>query len=607
MRGLAPVLCGGLGLLLTARSATAATPVVEGIEWSGTHALSPGEIAPYLFTHERPVWRVWLPRPPFDESVLEADMRRIEDVYREHGRYQARASYTLAWNRKRTGVRIRIEVSEGKSVRLERFEVDLTALPADEADWRAELLADLPLRKGRVFTLDDYGAAKRTLLERLADRGRPDARVEGGGEVDVARRTARVTWHVEPGPRVRFGPVRVEGLERVRETLVLETLTFAPGERYDADALRRSQARLSRMGLFRSVLLVPEAREATPGEEIERPVVVQVEERPPRRVRLGVGWGTEDRLRLQAGWTHRNLLGRADPLDVRGRWTGLVRELEVSLLEPRLPDAESAVRIESKLGSEKPPAYDARLLASRLGVERAFGEHWSGRLAYRLEWADVGSVPEVTRRFYRNPEDRYWLGSFELAVSRDGTDDPLDPRRGTWLELTAEPAVPWLGSAVRYLRLTAEGRAFAPLGPLVLATRARLGTIDAFGASQRAELPVTKLFYAGGSNSMRGYAYQHLGPREAQGDAVGGSSLLLLNTELRFPIWRALGGVAFVDAGQLDLDAWHFRPRDLRVAVGGGLRVSTPLGPARVDVGFPTNAPENKGGYQLWLSIGQAF
>ena len=129
-----------------------------------------------------------------------------------------------------------------------------------------------------------------------------------------------------------------------------------------------------------------------------------------------------------------------------------------------------------------------------------------------------------------------------------------------------------------------------------------------FGSTAAADLPVTELFYSGGSDSVRGYGYQRLGPIGAQGEPVGGASLLEGSIELRFPIWSALRGVLFVDAGQLSLEAWAWRPASLLYTSGAGLRYKTPLGPIRFDVGVPLNPPN--GGvqsYRLWFSIGQAF
>jgi outer membrane translocation and assembly module TamA len=115
---------------------------------------------------------------------------------------------------------------------------------------------------------------------------------------------------------------------------------------------------------------------------------------------------------------------------------------------------------------------------------------------------------------------------------------------------------------------------------------------------------VVRRLYAGGADSVRGFAFQELGPPEAEDDAVGGTSLFEASVELRVPIWRDLSGVAFVDAGQLALEPFTWRPGDVRFAAGGGLRYKTPLGPIRFDVG---RALESGRDVQFFFSVGHAF
>jgi outer membrane translocation and assembly module TamA len=134
-----------------------------------------------------------------------------------------------------------------------------------------------------------------------------------------------------------------------------------------------------------------------------------------------------------------------------------------------------------------------------------------------------------------------------------------------------------------------------------------LGTISAFGPTDSAELPITKLFYGGGSALVRGYDFQHLGPEDAQGQPVGGDSLIVGSAEWRFPIWRELHGDTFVDAGQLSRNPWDWKWEDLRYSAGVGLRYATPLGPVRVDIATPINPPPGVDRVRVWFAIGQAF
>jgi outer membrane translocation and assembly module TamA len=175
------------------------------------------------------------------------------------------------------------------------------------------------------------------------------------------------------------------------------------------------------------------------------------------------------------------------------------------------------------------------------------------------------------------------------------------------VETSVALASRYLGSKKNYVRWNFDARGFVPLGPCVVAGRVLLGSIAGINKTSQSELPVTELFYSGGSAISRGYDFQKLGNDNAPGRPVGGQSLLSGSLELRFPIWRELRGVTFGDAGQLGTGPYDWRAGQLRYSVGGGLRYTTPLGPIRLDIATPLNAPSGVSNLRFWFAIGQAF
>ncbi len=584
-------------------------PTVGAIEWRGVHALESSELEERIFTQARPFWKLWEPRPPFDLTTLEADMQRIADTYREHGYYDATAGYQLAWNETRDEVTIEIDVIEGPPVTLESWTIDLGELPGEPDRWPKLLLADLPLEKGAVFTVALYGAAKRALSQRMWDLGFADATVTGGGEVDLATQTAQIHWVAHPGPRVRIGKIRIEGHETVDETVVRNELTIKTGDLYSDSELQKSQRQVSDLGLFRSVLIVglPSEDVSRGPDKVTRPISVKLEERPLHSVRFGVGFGTEDKLRVQGGWLHRNIFGRADSLDVRAKYSSITREFQATLREPHLPDPRTTLWLDSRIRDDTLPAYDALGFLNRIAVERPLRLGWSGQIGYDAEATSVRKVADEAATGLTHPTSDYVLGYVDLGLRRITADSLVEPTRGTWLESSVEVASRYVGSQKNYVRWTLDGRGFLPIGPTVLAGRALLGSLTGINKTNQSELPVTKLFYSGGSAMSRGYDFQHLGSDRAPGRPVGGECLLSGSVELRFPIWGALHGVGFGDAGQLGTGPRDWQPAKLRYSVGGGLRYATPLGPIRFDVAWPLHAPSGVSNVRFWFAIGQAF
>ncbi len=591
------------------RPREASAVVIRALDWRGVHAIPERELEAHIFTRA-PSWKPWVSRPEFNESVLERDVARVVALYRRHGYYETRVTPEVEWGRQHRKVRLAFVVEEGPPVRLVELRLDRSAL--DEPELRESLAEALPLAVGDVFSLRGYGAAKQEVLTRLAEAGRPRARISGGADVDVATREARIDWTVDPGPPISFGPVRLSGLERVKEDLVRREIEIEPGDRFSLEALRRTRERIYRLRLFRSAVVQPRPDEQAETDDEPRtaeswPVDVRVTERPFQSLRVGIGYGTEDLLRGQVSWLHRNFLGGARRLEIALRASSLLASLDFDFEQPRFLDRELLLGTDLSLRRERLPAYEADRLLTRVELSRPLGRRWSSRVAHQFEWNDVGSSSDDERLLLEDPEDSFVLSFFELGLRRSTLDASLDPREGSWLDFSVEPSVPALGSGFGYLKLVAEGRLFRPLGPGVLASRLRIGTIDPFGATAADEVPIVKRFFSGGSTTVRGFEYQKLGPLDVDDDPVGGTSLVEASLEWRFPIWRQLGGVGFVDAGQVDLSPYTWRLDDVFYATGLGLRYRTPVGPLRLDVGYLLNPPDGVQRARLHLSVGQAF
>jgi len=188
----------------------------------------------------------------------------------------------------------------------------------------------------------------------------------------------------------------------------------------------------------------------------------------------------------------------------------------------------------------------------------------------------------------------------------DRRDDPINSRKGTFSSLSFDNAAPFLGSDVKNRKLLMQEYVFVPLSQIVLASRAQVGI--AFG---RDPLAFEDRFRAGGATSVRGYGEEGLGPRDVNGLPAGGDRLLILNEELRFPIRRfsksfAANGVTFIDGG--NVYAKHEDWSALKIGYGFGLRLETPVGLLRGDIGFPHSRTATSGlGTHFYFGFGHIF
>ena len=171
---------------------------------------------------------------------------------------------------------------------------------------------------------------------------------------------------------------------------------------------------------------------------------------------------------------------------------------------------------------------------------------------------------------------------------------PISSTASSWVEL---------GSSRAFLKYLGQQFVHRRLGRFALASGARLGLAAGLGA----ELLPTERFFAGGGNTVRGYAQNSLGPSGPVGIPHGGHALLILNQELRAPRWKGLGGVGFIDAGNVFRSVRGVSLRSLRIGAGAGLRFQSPIGLLRLDYGFSFRRRQDEPRSRLFVSLGQAF
>jgi outer membrane translocation and assembly module TamA len=185
----------------------------------------------------------------------------------------------------------------------------------------------------------------------------------------------------------------------------------------------------------------------------------------------------------------------------------------------------------------------------------------------------------------------------------DTRDDIVNPRRG-WFHSSNVDYGTELDSGLRFGRYLAQGAYYRLVGGgVVLASGVRLGIGSAFGN----ELLPSERFFAGGAHSVRGYEENSLGPRDVLGFPAGGEALLILNEEVRFPIYRWFGGVGFFDTGNAFPSPKELSLRNLRSSLGVGARISSPFGLLRIDAGFPVHRRPDESRFRWAFSVGQTF
>jgi outer membrane protein assembly complex protein YaeT len=405
------------------------------------------------------------------------------------------------------------------------------------------------------------------------------------------------------GPPTVFGQTTIEGTTSVDPTLVLRELRYEPGEPFSAKAIEQSQEKLLELDIFRSARFLQD--DTAPLSPVI-PMRVEVEEKPFREWRLGVGYSTEDQLRGQVRWRHNNLFGKGRRLDVQVKASSLTRLLDVNYIHPYLFGSDNRFSLTFRPAQVDEPGYFLHVTRLQPRLERELSATLTGFLAYRAEYDQLNNIEAATIRRLRAFERKGMLSGLSLGVLSNTADDPLNPTTGHVVSFSAEHVGGLLGGDFYFSKVQGEAKHYHLLTEkMVFAMRLRLGFATPWGSGK--EVPLFERFYAGGANSVRGYGRHRLGPLSTADDPVGGRSLLEGSVELRRQLFEQIGGIVFIDFGQVSLDSFDVPIDDLRFAFGVGASYTTPVGPLRLDIGFPVSPPGNDQPWQIHLSIGQFF
>lgn len=479
--------------------------------------------------------------------------------------------------------------------------------PEPRAETAATVIGDIRLTAGQPGRAVDVIAAEGRLVAGLVRNGYADARAEPRRVVvDHAALTVFPTYNIAAGDLVRLDGVRLETRGPTNPDWVAGLAPWSDGAVYDPEDVAELERRLLETGVYDGVgvALAPADQTLADGR---RPVIVSLTDRPRRILEAGATFSTADGSGVDLRWTWHNRFKRADTLVWEARVADVDSRLGVDLSLPHWREPGQTLKLSAALVNEDTDAYERTAFTTAADLQQRIGK--TSWFSYGVG-LDVGHYNEtrfdpLTQLPINFDRDLYILtgrGSFYL----DRSNDPLDPTTGWRFTGSAQPTAVGGEDTVLFLRVEGQGTAYLPLqknGKTVLAGRVRLGSIL---GGEELTVPSDRLFYSGGGGSVRGYEYQGVGPRLPDNTPRGGLSLFETSLEIRRDVWRSFQAVAFVDAGAIGFqETPNFN--NLRYGAGVGVRYKLPFGPIRADIAFPLDRRDGDAGFQIYVSIGQAF
>jgi outer membrane protein assembly factor BamA len=472
------------------------------------------------------------------------------------------------------------------------------------------------LDRGDPYIPAELEAARRRVDVAYRREGFVTTRVTAQPGVDRGSQRVSIAFTIEEGPQQRLREITVSGNRGIDTDVITRAIDLAVGDPIGADAWLEARARLFDTGLFRRVDVTAEPLESA-AEGSERPtrLNVVVEEWPALRVRYGLQVSEERPEEsvegrdltpgLSADVTRRTLFGRAVGVGAAVEYQRRERQARVFMNAPTL----FGWPIESLLSAERShrefAASESATDTSSIAWEQRVGLGRRLQLSYSYRF-------DRDHTFETRPDDDPLNPIFDITVNvarltaagvLDTRDDPTEPSRGLFLSGNVELAPQSLGSDVSFVRELGQAYYFRPWHRVVFASAGRFGVVSPRGGQT---LLPSELFLAGGARTVRGVAEEDLGPRDFFGP-TGGRALLVLNQEVRFPLFKWVRGVGFFDAGNVFPEPRDIAFGRLVTGVGAGLRVTTPFALLRIDYGRLWTNKGDLRSSEWTFGIGHAF
>lgn len=595
------------------------------------------------------------------ETEIRKDVIRIERFYERRGFNDVEVTYQIESKRKDWKKHLTFFVNENQPIRIDSIEIRVNASSQDSVFIRENVafnsvLRRSPYRKGRIYEPIEETEVIARFEQSLRQLGYPYSTTEVETNTDSVAKQTDLVIRTESGPRARYDSIFVEGETTLSKDLIIRESGLKKGNYFSESDMRNAQREIFKHHLFRLALVsIPDQPQDTTLN-----VLLRVKELPLRSVQLRLGAGDFDRVveddgritglnfirlfRTQATWVYRNVRGKGEQFSTSAKYSFYDRKLSAEYLFPYVYNTKSSININPFYQFRDERSYE--ILTA--GIINTFGYEYSrnltGTFSYEFAINDESNVRSTSEQF--SVEDvlpdsllSYNISSFALNLYY--TKNLRRGKRGFIVQPFLEFSGLFGESTFSFNKASLDIRKYSELNrSLVLATRVRGGAIY---SARQDSLPSDVKFYVGGTNSVRGWSTQFLGPKRIVENTstetvngmevsdttlsyvpIGGRALFNFNVEFRQSLnglIKGFGLAAFLDGGQVWRRMSDIDFNDLQLGVGGGIRYESPIGPIRVDIGYKINPNTqdlkqfpggiDRGGrfarWDIHFTIGQAF
>jgi outer membrane protein insertion porin family len=542
----------------------------------------------------------------FKKDVLENDVRLIEALYQNNGFMDSKVSDPEI-GRGPKGLVVTIHVYEGRQYRVGKVSFSGESGLSEDRERKA-----VKLKEGDVFSRETLLSDVLSLTTAMNDKGYALAIVSPLVEKRKEYPLADVMYKAEKGDKFRFGKVEIIGNTKTLDRVIRRNLDVADGMTYTATGLKRSKENLTRLSYFKDVKISTEPSKVPR----EMDVKVEVQEGPTGTLSGGLGFSTVDKIFGVVQLTENNLFGKGWKASLNTQFGSRRTVFSLDFRDPYFLDSDFSLLLNAYNLRTEYSDFDRKSTGGKIGFGYSFTRDTTASLSFRLDDVDITDPGDAQSPYL---QEQFALGrqqtrSLTFNIGRNTTDNFRDPSRGTVQSVTVEYAGGPLGGDSEFVKYFLNTKAYFPVTKTNIISGNFLWghTISTVGGA----VPLYERFFLGGPYNIRGYKARTISPVDPNSDEeIGGTKELVVNVEYIFPIFGDFGlkGVLFFDMGNTWGQGewpWSMEPWDgppIRYAAGMGIRWYSPMGPLRIEWGWPLNPEPDEDKVVMEFTVGTAF
>jgi outer membrane protein insertion porin family len=540
-----------------------------------------------------------------DEVQLEQDLDKIREYYQNHGYIDVEIKEVRKERTAKGPMIITIVIAEGP-----QYHVHKLTVSGYQATNEQRIRALLKMKEGSVYSPKQLRDDAKAVADAYGSGGyvdlviTPEGTPAGAGLIDVH-------YGIEEGVRSFVNRINIEGNTRTKDKVIRREVLVAPGDVFNTVRVDTTKKRLDNLGYFAKVETYPEETDI-PGR---KDLTILVQEKRTGSLSFGGGFSTVDKLVGFAELTQGNFdlfnwpsfTGGGQKFRLRIQYGTQRKDFVLTITEPYFLDRRLALTGQAFYTEANylSADYDQRNYGFTFEMRKPINAYMYGTVGYTLQDIDIFNVAASAPEFIQTQKGTFVESKVFGSVVFDSRDNPLLSRRGQRVTFTPFIAGGFLGGDTQIYALDLEGSQYFHLPKdTILLINGEIATVSQWGNGD--DVPIFERLFLGGSNNLRGFPFREVGPKQ-DGEPMGGKSMARATIEWTFPIVEKARGAIFYDTGFVNTSEWSFGFNHMASDVGVGIRLDLPIGPLRLDYGYPVMRDGYNGGGHFNFNVGYQF